>query len=67
MTDEHRVYPGDGIAPLKRLIRDLAEGGFEVMLSLELFNRQYWKMDPLTVARTGFEKMEALVRSSRGV
>lgn len=66
LTDEHRVFPGDGIAPLKALVRDLDAGGFDVMLSLELFNRQYWKMDPLTVARTGFEKMETLVRSARG-
>ncbi len=66
LTDEHRVFPGDGIAPLKALVRDLDEGGFDVMLSLELFNRQYWKMDPLTVARTGFEKMEALVQSVLG-
>lgn len=63
LSDAHRVFPGDGVAPLKALVRDLDEGGFDVMLSLELFNRQYWKMDPLTVARTGFEKMETLVRS----
>ncbi len=61
LTDAHRVYPGDGVAPLKALLRDLDEGGFQVMLSLELFNRQYWSQDPLTVARTGFEKMSALV------
>jgi len=34
------------------------------MLSLELFNRQYWKEDPLTVARTGLQKMKALVVAS---
>ncbi len=62
LTDAHRVYPGDGVAPLPALLRDLAEGGFRVMLSLELFNRQYWSQDPLTVARTGFEKMNALVQ-----
>jgi sugar phosphate isomerase/epimerase len=62
LTDAHRVYPGDGVAPLKTLLRDLYEGGFQVMLSLELFNRQYWAQDPLTVARTGFEKMNALVQ-----
>ena len=33
--------------------------GFQVMLSLELFNRQYWKEDPLTVARTGLRTMKA--------
>jgi sugar phosphate isomerase/epimerase len=62
LTDAHRVYPGDGVAPLKTLLRDLDEGGFQVMLSLELFNRRYWAQDPLTVARTGFEKMNALVQ-----
>ena len=65
LTDADRVYPGDGVAPLQTLLRDLAEGGFQVMLSLELFNRQYWSQDPLTVARTGFEKMNALVQSVR--
>ena len=34
------------------------------MLSLELFNRQYWKENPLTVARTGLQKMKALVAAS---
>ena len=66
LTDADRVYPGDGTAPLETLLRDLAEGGFQVMLSLELFNRQYWSQDPLTVARTGFDKMNALVKRVHG-
>lgn len=65
LTDADRVYPGDGTAPLETLLRDLAEGGFRVMLSLELFNRQYWSQDAQTVARTGFEKMNALVQAAR--
>jgi sugar phosphate isomerase/epimerase len=62
LTDADRVFPGDGVAPLRTLLRDLADGGFKVMLSLELFNRHYWSLDPLTVARTGLEKMTALVQ-----
>jgi 2-keto-myo-inositol isomerase len=62
LTDADRVYPGDGSAPLKALLKDLSAGGFRVMLSLELFNRKYWAQDPLTVARTGLEKMKALVQ-----
>ncbi len=65
LTDAHRVYPGDGVAPLKAVLQDLQDGGFQVMLSLELFNRDYWKQDPMTVARTGFEKMNALVQGVR--
>ena len=65
LTDADRVYPGDGVAPYKTLLRDLRKGGFRVMLSLEVFNREYWKQDPLTVARTGFEKLKALVEASQ--
>src|SRR5262249_28785616 len=65
LTDADRVYPGAGVAPLKALLRDLAGGGFRVMLSLELFNRKYWAQDPLTVARTGLEKMNTLVQATR--
>jgi 2-keto-myo-inositol isomerase len=61
-TDADRVYPGDGVAPLEGLLRDLASGGFHVTLSLELFNRKLWSQDPLVVAQTGLQKMKALIQ-----
>jgi 2-keto-myo-inositol isomerase len=64
ISDAQRVYPGDGVAPLKDIVRDLRAIGFRGFLSLELFNRDYWKQDPLQVARTGLEKMKAAVKSS---
>jgi sugar phosphate isomerase/epimerase len=64
INDASRVYPGDGVAPLKEIVRDLRDIGYRGVLSLELFNRDYWKQDALTVARTGLEKMRAVVRSS---
>jgi sugar phosphate isomerase/epimerase len=64
LTDGHRVYPGDGVAPLTSIFRDLNTIGFRGALSLELFNRDYWKQDPLSVARTGLEKTRAAVRKS---
>jgi sugar phosphate isomerase/epimerase len=64
ITDAHRVYPGDGVAPLVPMLRDLRRLGFRGVLSLELFNRDYWRQDPLTVARTGLDKMRAVVRAS---
>ena len=64
ITDAYRVYPGDGVAPLKTLLRDLYATGFRGMLSLELFNKEYWMQDALSVARTGLEKMRAVVRAS---
>ena len=45
------------------MFRTLRAIGFRGHLSLELFNRDYWKEDPLTVARTGLEKMKAAARA----
>lgn len=59
--DQHRVYPGDGVAPLKEVIGQLVDHGFEGYFSLELFNRDYWKQDAALVARKGLAKMKAVV------
>jgi 2-keto-myo-inositol isomerase len=64
ITDADRVYPGDGVAPLVPLLRTLHGLGFRGMLSLELFNRDYWKQDPLVVAKTGLAKMKAVVEKA---
>jgi sugar phosphate isomerase/epimerase len=64
ISDSHRVYPGDGTAPMKQIIRYLTSTGFKGALSLELFNKEYWKQDALAVARTGLEKMRAVVNNA---
>ncbi len=64
LKDEHRVYPGDGVAPWNTMLRDLYNLGFRGMLSLELFNRDYWKQDALLVATTGLEKLRVVVRKA---
>jgi sugar phosphate isomerase/epimerase len=64
INDSHRVYPGDGVAPLKAIFTRLAASGFRGMLSLELFNPDYWKQDALKVARTGLEKTREAVQKS---
>jgi len=64
-TDADRVFPGDGVAPLASILRDLRSIGFRGALSLELFNREYWKQDDgLTIAKTGLEKLRAAVRKA---
>jgi sugar phosphate isomerase/epimerase len=63
ITDSARVYPGDGVAPLKTLLRDLRQIGFSGYLSLELFNPLYWKQDAFEVARTGLDKMRAVAEA----
>lgn len=65
-TDAHRVYPGDGVAPLGLILRTLAANGFRGHLSLELFNPGYWARSALEIARTGLEKTRAAVRRALG-
>lgn len=63
--DADRVYPGQGIAPLDSILTDLA-GPRPTVLSLELFNRDYWQADPLEVAKTGLAAMRAAVANAMG-
>ncbi|GIW86683.1 MAG: xylose isomerase [Isosphaeraceae bacterium] len=60
IDDSHRIYPGDGIAPIGEILEDLEAVGFEGFLSLELFNRDYWKRPAEEVLRTGLAKMKAV-------
>jgi 2-keto-myo-inositol isomerase len=62
INDSHRVYPGDGVAPLSQIYRMIHTAGFRGYLSLELFNPQYWKQDALEVARTGLQKTRESVQ-----
>lgn len=65
MTDAHRVYPGDGVAPLSEIFRMIYQSGFRGALSLELFNKDYWKQDALQVAQTGLRKTKAAVLNAQ--
>jgi 2-keto-myo-inositol isomerase len=61
IDDSYRTYPGDGVAPLPEILRCLHSTGGQKVLSLELFNRNYWSEDALTVCRTGLARMKAVV------
>ena len=65
IDDSYRVYPGDGVAPVVEILRSLRSIGGKKVLSLELFNRKYWAMDPAEIARAGLEKMKAAVGKAR--
>jgi 2-keto-myo-inositol isomerase len=66
VSDADRVYPGDGVCPLPAILRDLHAAGFRGALSLELFNREYWKQEASVIARTGLEKTRAVVQQAFG-
>ncbi len=61
MQDSDRVYPGDGVGPVLDVLRDLYKSNETTVLSLELFNPNYWKEDARTVAKKGLDKMKASV------
>jgi len=61
INDADRVYPGDGIAPVGEVLRQVIATGFDGVLSLELFNRKYWELDPNVVAAEGLRKMKAVI------
>jgi len=64
INDSDRIFPGDGVAPLKRIFTALKKGGFHGWLSLELFNRDYYKRPAPEVAKEGLTKMQAAVRKA---
>lgn len=60
-----RIIPGDGVAPIDRILRKLAEQGYSGPLSVELFLPQYQKGDPYEVAREIRQKSETVMRRAR--
>ena len=62
--DKHRVFPGDGICPLPKIIRQLIDHGFQGTFSLELFNPEYWERDALEVASEGLAKSRQVVMAA---
>lgn len=64
LRDKDRIMPGDGILPLTQCLKDLYAIGYAGPLSLEIFNEEYWKMDPSEAARIGLEKMRANIATA---
>lgn len=61
ISDQHRVFPGDGVCPLTEIIGTLLDHGFRGTFSLELFNPEYWQRDPLQVAQEGLQKSKSVL------
>ena len=67
ISDADRVYPGEGVAPLTRILQTLFENGFSGVLSLELFNRQYWREAAASVLEKGLAAMKNAVETATHV
>src|SRR5262245_58613064 len=64
IDDSFRIYPGDGTAPITEILQLLRANGGQTVLSLELFNRKYWAMDPLEVAKEGLSKLKTAAQKA---
>lgn len=51
LTDAHRLYPGEGILPIREIKAKLDQIGYDRMVSIEIFRPEYWNQDPFDVAR----------------
>jgi 4-hydroxyphenylpyruvate dioxygenase len=60
-----RIIPGDGTAPLNRMLRKLAEKEYAGPLSVELFLPKFQQGDPFEVAREIRQKAEPVMRQAR--
>ena len=60
-----RIIPGDGVSPLVRILRKLAEKGYSGPLSVELFLPEFQQGDPYEVARRIRDKCEVVMRQAR--
>jgi sugar phosphate isomerase/epimerase len=61
VTDADRIFPGDGVAPIKDILKQIKRTDRPVILSLEVFNKTYYTQDAQTIANTAMNKMKAMV------
>ncbi len=51
LTDAQRLYPGEGILPIKEIKARFDKIGYNRMVSIEIFRPEYWNENPFEVAR----------------
>jgi len=55
LQDAHRLYPGEGVIPLREIISRLKEIHYDGPVSIEMFRPEYWTQTAEEVARKGME------------
>lgn len=60
LANRHRVYPGEGAVPLDAILAALSDKGYRGYYSLELQNEDYWRENPMVVAREGLRSLRRL-------
>jgi sugar phosphate isomerase/epimerase len=63
-NNNYRLIPGDGIAPVARIIQKLAEKGYRGSLSVELFRQEIVNGDPFEIGTEIRTKCERVMREA---
>ncbi len=56
-----RLQPGDGVAPLRKMLQTVRATGYEGLVCVEVFNQSVWAQDPWDVSRLAYARMTELV------
>lgn len=51
LTDAHRLYPGEGILPIREIKAHFDKIGYDKMASIEIFRPEYWEQNPYEVTQ----------------
>jgi 2-keto-myo-inositol isomerase len=61
ITDANRLFPGDGVIPLKEIIAAVRAIGYDGVASVEIFRPEYWAREPGAVAKEAMEKSKRVL------
>lgn len=61
ITDADRIFPGDGVAPIRDILSRVKAPGKSIVVSLEVFNKMYYAQEASVVAKAAMQKMNAMI------
>jgi 2-keto-myo-inositol isomerase len=64
LTDDHRLYPGEGVIPIGAILTALRVHGWDGVASVEIFRPEYWEQPPRQVASSAHAKAVAVLRAA---
>ena len=63
LLDKHRLLPGLGILPLRKMIAAFKKIGYGNVASVEIFRPEYWGWDPFELAQEAKRATEGILRA----
>ena len=64
LQDSHRLLPGLGILPLKKMLVAFKSIGYDRIASVEIFRPEYWARDPIQLAQDARTAVEKVLREA---